>query len=147
VLPDLTTNQKGAIAESAIVHAAVKQGVEVYRPLSEGGRFDYIFLVGEDLVRVQCKWAARHGDVVSVRFYSSRRTARGITRRCYAVGEIDAIAAYCPELERCYFLPFERFAGRAAVQLRLAPCRNGQVRGVNWAADYEFQARLRPAGP
>jgi hypothetical protein len=34
----LTTDQKGAIAESAIVHAAIKLGVGVYRPLVEGGR-------------------------------------------------------------------------------------------------------------
>jgi len=31
VLPNLTTNQKGAIAEAKIVAAAVELGVEVYR--------------------------------------------------------------------------------------------------------------------
>jgi hypothetical protein len=32
----LTTDQKGAIAETAIAHAATKLGVEVYRPIDEG---------------------------------------------------------------------------------------------------------------
>ena len=40
MLPELTTDQKGAIAETAIVHEAVKLGIEVYRPVMEGGRFD-----------------------------------------------------------------------------------------------------------
>jgi hypothetical protein len=39
----LTTDQKGAIAETAIAHAATKLGIEVYRPIAEGGRFDMIF--------------------------------------------------------------------------------------------------------
>ena len=60
----LTTDQKGAIAEMAIAWEATRLGIEVYRPITEGGRFDMIFLVGDDLARVQCKWAPRQGDVI-----------------------------------------------------------------------------------
>src|ERR1051325_8385786 len=70
VLPDLTTNQKGAIAETAIVKEATRLGIEVCRPVAEGGRFDLIFLIGDRLFRVQCKWAPRQGDVVLIRCYS-----------------------------------------------------------------------------
>jgi len=35
-LPVLTTNQKGAIAEAAIMKAAFEVGYEVYRPAIEG---------------------------------------------------------------------------------------------------------------
>jgi hypothetical protein len=34
----LTTDQKSAIAETAIAHAATKLGIEVYRSIAEGGR-------------------------------------------------------------------------------------------------------------
>jgi hypothetical protein len=54
---DMLTDQKGAIAESAIVHAAVKLGVGVYKPLVEGGRYDSILDARSTLLRVQCKWA------------------------------------------------------------------------------------------
>jgi hypothetical protein len=145
-LPDLTTNQKGAIAETAIVHQAVKLGVEVYSPVVEGGRYDYIFVVGAELIRVQCKWAARRGAVVVVPCYSARRARSGVLRRFYTPDEIDAFAAYCAELDRCYFLPLERFGGRSAIQLRLERSRNNQRARVNWAADYEFEATLRPSG-
>jgi hypothetical protein len=147
VLPELTTNQKGAIAETKIAAAATELGVEVYRPVAEGGRFDMIFLSGERLLRVQCKWAPRHGDVVVVRCYSCRRAREGMRVRRYTADEIDAFAAYCPELDRCYFLPIERFSRRRNIQLRLAPSLNNQRAGVNWAADFEFAATIGRAGP
>src|SRR4051794_15299449 len=42
-LPCMTTDQKGAIAELAIQLAATKLGIDVYRPVAEGGRYDMIF--------------------------------------------------------------------------------------------------------
>lgn len=105
MLSGLTTNQKGAIAETKIAARATELGIEVYRPVCEGGRFDMIFLVGDRLVRVQCKWAPRQGDVIFVRCYSCRRAREGMRRRSYTPHEIDAFAAYCPDIDRCYFLP------------------------------------------
>jgi len=85
----LTTNQKGAIAETAIVHEATKHGIDVYRPIAEGGRYDMLFDLGSQIVRVQCKWAPRHRDVLVVRCYSTRRNGSGLLRRIYVPGEIE----------------------------------------------------------
>jgi hypothetical protein len=142
----LSTDQKGTIAETAIVAAAVKLGIEVYRPVGEGGRYDMIFDFVGRLWRVQCKWAPRHDDVVVLRCYSSRRSRGGLIRRRYVVGELDAFAAYCPDTDRCYFMPYELFAGRTQVHLRLRQSRNNQAQGINWAKDYEFAATLGPLG-
>jgi hypothetical protein len=90
----LTTDQKGNIAESSIIAAAVKLGIDVYKPVGEGGRYDMIFEVDSRLWRIQCKWAPRHGDVVLLRCYSCRRHRDGLIRRKYVNGEIDAFAAY-----------------------------------------------------
>jgi hypothetical protein len=134
----VTTDQKGAIAETAIAHAAVKLGIDVYRPVVEGGRYDLIFGVGACLLRIQCKWAGRRGSVVAVRCSTCRRTADGLLHRTYKAGEIDAIAAYCAETERCYLLPSALVAGRRELSLRLDPTRNGQKVGIRWADDFEF---------
>jgi PD-(D/E)XK endonuclease len=142
----MTTDQKGGTAELAVALAAVRLGVEVYRPVVEGGRYDLIFALGSGLVRVQCKWAARDGDVVVVRCYSSRRNREGLVRRKYAPGEIDAFAAYCAEIDRCYFLPYDLFARRSQIVLRLVPTRNNQSAGINWARDFEFAATLTAPG-
>ena len=142
----LTTGQKGAIAEGAIALEAIKLGIEVYRPVAEGGRFDMIFLVRDRLIRVQCKSAPLCGDVVVVRCYSARRTREGLRRRLYSGDEIDAFAVYCPDLDRCYFLPLESFEGQSQVYLRLSPTRNSQRSLVNWAKDFEFAATLGAYG-
>ena len=138
----LTPDQKGAIAETTIVARAARLGVPVYRPVSEGGRYDFIFELGSELVRVQCKWAVKRGNAVVVPFYSCRRTREGLKRLCYTPDEVDAFAAYCPELDSCYYLPFRHFTSRTGVHLRVAPTRNGQANGVRWAADYDFDATL-----
>ena len=139
MLTSLTTDQKGAIAETAIAHRAVKLGIDVYRPVAEGGRYDLIFALDSRLVRVQCKWAVRCGDVVIVRVRSCRRGPNGMIHRSYSVEEIDVVAAYCAELDRCYFMPFARFPRRAAIYLRLRRTRNNQERGVIWAHDFELE--------
>lgn len=143
----LTTDQKGAIAETAIAHAATVLGIEVYRPIAEGGRFDMVFLLGEELVRVQCKWARRIGDVIIIRCYSCRRAREGMRKRLYTPHEIDAFAAFSPDTGKCYYLPLDQIGTRSHIQLRLGPTKNNQRLGVHWAEDFEFAATLaRPRG-
>jgi PD-(D/E)XK endonuclease len=138
----MTTNQKGAIAETAIAFAATKLGIDVYGPVAEGGRYDLIFVIDDRLLRVQCKWAARRGNVLVVPCVSSWRSRERFVDRPYTAAEIDAVAACAMDLDRCYFVPIERVEGRPAIALRLAPARNNQRRRVNWAEEYELAARL-----
>ena len=142
----MTTNQKGLLAEAAIVKEAVALGVGVARPLNDE-RYDLILDLPSGLLRVQCKWAVRNADVVIVRCRRCRRGREGLIHRGYEPDEIDAIAAYCAELDTCYLLPLAMSANRAAVQLRLGPTRNNQQRLINWARDFEFGARLFAHGP
>ncbi len=142
----LTTDRKGAIAELGIARAALELEIDVYRPVAEGGRYDFIFDVSGRLLRVQCKWAPRYGDVIVVRCCRARRNRDGLVHRRYVPSEIDAFAAYCPDLDQCYFLPIEEFPYRRQIQLRLGPTRNNQQLLINWAKDYEFAARLTRSG-
>jgi PD-(D/E)XK endonuclease len=100
-----------------------------------------IFRLASRLLRIQCKWAAHQGDVVSVRCVSCRRGREGFIRRLYTADEIDACAAYCTDIDRCFILPIARFPAQSTVRLRLGPTRNNQQAGVNWADDYDL-ARL-----
>jgi hypothetical protein len=136
----MTTDQKGAIAETAIALAAIKLGIGVFRPI-EDERCDLIFDRRPELCRVQCKWATRYDDVVVVRCNSNRRAREGLVRRLYTADEIEAFAAYCYELDRCFFLPIERFP-RNEIRLRLHPARNNQRRGITWADDFDFAVTL-----
>lgn len=140
----LTTNQKGAVAETAIALEAIKLGIDVYRPYVDG-RYDLIFDMGHELLRIQCKWAARHGDVVVIRLHSNRRGPAGMIRRTYTREEVDGFAVFCVGTGRCYFLSAD-FAGYHEVRLRLGPAKNNQRVGVRWAKDYEFAATIGRLG-
>jgi PD-(D/E)XK endonuclease len=137
----LTTDQKGAIAELAIARHAAELGIGVWSAYTVE-RYDLIFDLRPQLIRVQCKWASRYEDVVLVRCYSNRRNREGLLRRLYSPDDVDAFAAYCADVDQCYFLPLDIFAGRAVIQLRLRPAKNNQRVGVNWAKDFEFAATL-----
>ena len=114
----------------------------VYAPVAERARYDFISEIGDRLERVQCKSAPRYGDVVVVRCYSSRRSRAGLVRRCYTSDEIDAIAAYCPDLDTCYYIPIATYRGGPEIRLRVAPTRNNQRTGIRWARDYDFAGKL-----
>jgi PD-(D/E)XK endonuclease len=138
----LTTNQKGAIAENAVIRECILHGIGVAVPIDDE-RYDLILDLTPELLRVQCKWATRHDEVVLIRCYACRRGPNGLLVRGYTSDEIDAYAAYCHELGVCYLLPVDDFSGRRGISLRLSPSRNNQLAGINWARDFEFGATIR----
>ncbi len=143
----LTTNQKGAIAEAKIIAAAIEAHIGVARPVFDE-RYDLIFDSGSLLLRIQCKWARRVGDVIVGRLYTSRRGRNGLINRRYEVGDFEAFALYCPDTDACYLLPADEFVARRQVSLRVSRSRNNQWSGVNWAQDFAFEATLeRLLGP
>jgi hypothetical protein len=110
---ELTSSQKGGVAELKIAAAAADLGIDVYRPMVDGARCDLIFDAGHRLLRIQCKWATLKNHLIVIRLRTSRHTpSRGYVVTTYSASEIDGIAAYCRELDRCYFLPIEEFERR-----------------------------------
>ena len=140
-MEDLTTNEKGAIAENAVLLEAVKLGIEVLRPVVPGRRYDLAFDFGDRIERVQCKWGRLVDDVIVTRTGSCRHSpTRGSVRRSYDCDEVDAIAVYCGALDRCYYVPVEMVAGKFDLHLRLRPAKNNQRTGVTMAGDYSLGA-------
>ena len=110
----MDSNARGGIAELEIAAAAVRLGVPVLKPLTEHGRYDLAFEIGRRLLRVQCKWAGLAEDrrTVKVHMRRSRCTPNGYVLSSYAEHEIDLLAAYCGDLDRCFLLPAAVVAGR-----------------------------------
>jgi PD-(D/E)XK endonuclease len=140
---ELTPSQKGAAAEAEIAAAFIRLNLVVLRPLCEGRRYDLVIDTGRQLLRVQCKWASRRGNVLTARCITSRHTPRGYLRSTYSAEEIDAIATYAPDTDCCYLIPVEEVEGHSALSLRMAPTHNNQALHVRWARDYELPAALR----
>jgi prevent-host-death family protein len=140
VLTEHNPNHKGNVAELAIATEAAKLGLSVLKPLTEHERYDLAIGIGTKLLRVQCKWANLRGDVVAINLVSSRRTAAGYIRTNYTAEEIDAIGAYCEELDECFLIPIEVIDGQSHIHLRMAPARNGQRAALNWAEHFRLGA-------
>ena len=138
----MTTDQKGAIAEACIAAEAIKLGIGVFRPLADE-RYDLIFDLRPALLRVQCKWVTLRKGVLTVFCVSSRRAPEGFRKRTYSADEVDAISAYCLELDRCFLIPIERVADRPSIGLRVESSRNNQRQRINWADDFDLAATLR----
>ncbi len=143
---DHDPNLKGNVAELKIAAEATRLGVDVLRPMTEHCRYDLVFEVDGRLHRIQCKWGRLRGALVKTKLASNRLTPSGYVRGTYSLDEIDAVAVYCGELDRCYLLPIGLIAGRNEIWLRLTPPRNGQRACLNWASDYELAGAIAQLG-
>jgi hypothetical protein len=141
-MSELSTSQKGAAAEAEIAAAAIRLDLVVLRPLGDGGRYDLAVDTGARLLRVQCKWASRHGEVIVAYCVTSRHTPGGYRRTTYSSDEIDAIAIYSPDTDRSYLIPAREVDGCTTISLRLGPTRNNQAIKVRWAQDYELERSI-----
>ena len=123
----------------AIMLALRKAGYSLYVPFGENTRCDLLIEIGEEISRVQCKTGRlRKGAIVFpvCSTYGHHRNP-ATARRTYE-GQIDLFAVYCPETEGVYVVPLSDAATRTTAALRVAPPRNGQMRRVRLASDYEL---------
>jgi antitoxin (DNA-binding transcriptional repressor) of toxin-antitoxin stability system len=141
---EMNSNVKGAVAEQAIVLAAMEAGIPVLRPVGEHGRTDLALEIGDDLFRVQVKWGrlSPARDVVTVRLSTCRCTPRGYVRGTYSEHEVDLFGVYCGELDRCFLLPADLLARKTWVSLRLTAPRNAQRSCINLADDFTFDGAV-----
>jgi PD-(D/E)XK nuclease superfamily protein len=135
------------MAEAEVVAAAVRLDLIVLRPLCDGGRYDLAVDLRHDILRVQCKWTRLQNNVISTPLRTSWHTPRGYVRTTYSRDEVDAIATYVPDTDKCYLIPIHEAADRSEVCLRTGPTRNNQAIGVRWARDYEFENSLQRNWP
>ena len=65
-----------------------------------------------------------------------RKEIRKDRNHPYFADEIDALLVYVPKIDRvCWFGP-EVFNGKGALSIRIAPCKNKQVKGCLLAENY-----------
>lgn len=96
-----------------------------------------------EVIRVQCKWARRVAGALAVHTGTSRITPAGYVRTTYGSHEIDAIAAYSSEREKCYLIPIDEVADVSEIRLRLDPALNNQAIRIRWAHQYELERSIR----
>jgi hypothetical protein len=121
------------------MHALQLKGYPILLPFGENTRYDLAIEVGGKLRRVQCKTGRyRNG---AVRFATCSSYAHHpnpkMVRRSYN-GEVDDFAVFCPELGAVYLIPMDDLSPRQEAALRVTPTRNGQLKHIRLAAQYEL---------
>jgi hypothetical protein len=119
--------------------------LEVYEtillPFGENQRYDLLIDAGNEFIRVQCKTGRLRAG--AIRFPACSNTyhhpspGRSSPSSDYR-GEADIFGVYCPETDTVYMVPVQE-VGRRLGCLRVEQTRNGQVRNIRWARDYEVK--------
>jgi hypothetical protein len=104
--------------------------------------FDMLLEQPGRFLRVQVKSGVlKDGAVVfNASRVPNRQGVRGRIR--YSANEVDVFAVFCEELMTMYLMPIGEIPDCGVAYLRVSPPKNGQVRNVRCAKDFEF-CRLR----
>jgi PD-(D/E)XK endonuclease len=114
---DLTSKQRGELAELAFMHKAAGLGFGVAKPWGDSQQYDFILSRGQQLWRVQVKstWGVGgRGYQVNAHRKSGRQQI------AYTSKEIDVLVAYIVPQAAWYVIPAEAVQGITI--LYLYPC-------------------------
>jgi len=127
---------RSTLAVMLVLH---ELGYATYVPFGENTRVDLVLDDGVRLLRVQCKTGRLRDGAVRFKVCSSyaHHPNPRQPKRDY-IGEIDCFAIYCPDTGAVYLVPIRDILLRWEGALRVDSSRNGQRRGIRFAADYEI---------
>jgi hypothetical protein len=118
------TKDKGDLAVAKVHSDLVDRGATVLLPLTEHAPFDLVAYVDRAFYRVQVKYRSARNGRFTVEFSNSWADRHGSHHQPMPRDEVDAVAIYCPDTTRTYYLNPSNF--RSRVNMRLEPTRNGQ---------------------
>lgn len=130
------TKAIGDLSELIVAAELTRAGYTVSKPLGDSYRYDLIIDDGVRLSRVQVKTGRllSNGSIRVACF--SAHFHRGGKQRSYR-GEIDFIAAFCPQTGEVYLVP-ESDIVDSVMHLRVAPPVNRQDKRIRWASRYKL---------
>ena len=136
----LTSKQKGNLTELQCLSAFVEHGCGVSIPYGDNSKYDFVADIDGHLFKIQAKTASLK-DENSIKF-SCRTThvnCKGIKNERYSPDEVDFFATYWEN--KCYLIPVNECS--AEKTLRFVPPKNGQLKGITFAKDYELAKQLK----
>lgn len=142
------TKDKGDLGVACVIADLAKHGIDVALPLSEHLPFDLIAISADfGLAKIQVKYLSmRTNGTVQVPGRSNWTDRHGTHRRSHRPEEYDSVAVYCPDTDRCYYLPASEVQGRDKV-LRILETRNCQRLRVRMADSFTDPFRVFSQAP
>lgn len=137
---------RGERHQVEVLYALHRHGLTVLTPwMTDNARFDAALESAGRLLRVQIKTGLMDDDGGTIRFAARSTNWYSGGQRDYR-GEVELFAVYCPVTAETYLVPVDH-VGRTEGCLRLQPTRNGQARGVRFAAPYALSGAPMGALP
>lgn len=129
--------RKADFARIKVELRALELGVVCSRPVVEGTRYDCILDTGDRLYRAQIKYGdGKSTCSLGVVAVNLRKQIGKNKNHPYLEREVDVVLVYVPKIDAiCWFGP-EIFSGKSALSIRIAPSRNGQMKGCLLASNY-----------
>jgi hypothetical protein len=142
------TKDKGDIGLACVVSDLLKHGVQVALPISEHLPFDLIAIHHTGLmakISVKYRELSAHGSV-SVRARSSWADRHGVHVNRHRTGDYDAVAVYCPETDRCYYICAAELSP-CCTTVRVLAAVNNQKTGIRSAERFIDPDRIFDPAP
>lgn len=137
----LNSKQIGNITELECMLAFIKMGYNVLTPYGDCERYDFVVDKDNKFYKIQSKTSSSDDGGASFKFScrSCNRKDGGIVHHNYTKEEIDYFITTFNG--KVYLIPVEECGSDK--KLRIEPTKNGQVRGVTWAKDYELEEVIK----
>lgn len=131
---------KGNVTEMQSMLAFMKLGYNVLTPYGDCERYDFVVDYKGKFLKIQCKTSSPIEENVSYRFScrSTHKINGQMKMEKYEANEIDYFATCIGD--KTYLIPLSE-CGSDKILRFIAP-KNGQIRGVNFAKDYELEVTL-----
>lgn len=135
----LNTKQIGNITELQCMLSFMQLGYNVLTPYGDCERYDFVADINGKLIKIQVKHACDSQiEDGYVTFRTSNKTTRNgqFVKHNYSEDQIDYFATYYNN--QCYLVPVQE-VGSTIKTLRFTPPKNGQIKGITFAKEYELE--------
>ena len=137
-MKETNTRYKGSLAVLKVMSALSDIGGIFSLPWGDNGRYDLIWDNGTPQ-RIQVKTGRLRNGCITFNAHSSYQYYKKVRIRKGYKGEIEYFGVFCSDTGLCYLVPVEDVTEGMPL-LRVDPPKNGQVRRIRWAKEYEIRA-------
>ena len=130
------TKEKGDLGILKAQVSLFEQGFNIFTSLSEHLPFDLVAYKNGKFYRIQVKYRAMKDGAIMVGKRTSYADRNGSHNNYYDEKDIDIFCVYCPNNDKCYFIPNVEF--NKFLSLRILEPKKKQGSNVKYAVDYEF---------
>lgn len=133
---------KGMTTELDCIRSFIAAGFQVSIPYGDCARYDFLADKDGKIIRVQVKSSSWTDETKTAFMFYARSThinSKGVKQQRYDETQIDYLATFFEG--KCYVIPVQECS--ITKTLRFVPPKSGQLKGINFAADYELKNVLK----